>query len=155
MRRIAVALSGVLVSGCYTLQPVINGHLPPLGSAIALDINDAGRVVLGGTMGPEIGQIEGRLVQKDSVEYVLSVSSVRFLRGGEQTWAGERIHIKNDFVSSVQQKQFSRGRTAAISAVALGVVAIIVTRSLIGSGQGIPANPPTDTTAQKTRIPWH
>ena len=155
LKRFGALLCGVSLAGCYSLQPVAAGTAPILGAPVALDINDAGRVVLGGTMGPEIGQIEGRLISKDSVDYVLAVAVVRFVRGGEQTWTGERIHVKNEFVSSVKEKKFSKGRTAILSAIATGAVALLVRQALVGSGTGDLPVPPTDTTAQKVRIPWH
>jgi hypothetical protein len=155
MKRFGALLCGVSLAGCYSLQPVTSGTVPMLGAPVALDINDAGRVVLGGTMGPEIAQIEGRLVSKDNVDYVVSVSVVRFVRGGEQTWTGERIHIKNEFVTSVQEKKFSKGRTAILSAVAVGAVALLIRQALVGSGTGDLPTTPTDTSAQKVRIPWH
>lgn len=152
MRRVGVLLFVILVSGCYTLQPVASTQ-PLLGTVLALDINDQGRAVLGGTIGPEIGQIEGRLVSKDNAEYVLAVNAVRFLRGGEQTWTGERVHVKNEFVTAVRERKFSKGRTAILSGAAIGVVAAIITRSIVGSGQAEPIKPPGDSSAQSIRIP--
>ena len=49
---------GLLLAGCYTLQPA-RGVTPEIGARVAFDVNDAGRVVLGGSMGPEIDQVEG------------------------------------------------------------------------------------------------
>lgn len=157
MHRIRVTVTAsamVLCLGCYSLQPIV-GPFPVLGSTVAVSLNDAGRVALGGSMGPAIDEVEGRLVQRDSAEYVLSVVGVRFLRGGEQTWTGERVRIKSEFVSTVKEKKFSKGRTALISAVALGTVAAFVTRAIVGSGQGEPAKSPLDSTAQSIRIPMH
>ena len=153
-KAIASATAMVLCVGCYSLQPIV-GPFPALGTTVAVSINDAGRVALGGSMGPAIDEVEGRLVQRDSAEYVLSVATVRFLRGGEQTWTGERVRIKSEFVSVMKEKKFSRGRTALISAVALGAVAAFVTRAIVGSGQGEPMRSPLDSTAQSIRIPLH
>lgn len=142
-----------LCSGCYSLQPIV-GPSPLLGSTISIGLNDAGRAILGGTMGPAIDEIEGRLVQQDSVGYTVAVASVRFLRGGEQTWTGERVQVTRAFISEIKEKKFSRSRTAIISAVALASVAVFVTRAIIGSGQGDQSKAPMDSTAQTTRIPW-
>ena len=153
--KAAVIVSAmVLCVGCYSLQPIV-GPTPSLGTTVAVSINDAGRVALGGSMGPAIDEVEGRLVQRDSTEYLLSVVTVRFLRGGEQTWTGERVRIKSEFVSVMKEKKFSRGRTALISAVALGAVAAFVTRAIVGSGQGELPRSPLDSTAQSIRIPLH
>ncbi len=153
MQRFAlVPFLASIALGCYTLQP-IRTTSPILGSEIGLDLNDAGRVALGGTMGPEIGQIEGRLVRMDSSGYLLSVSTVHFLRGGEQVWTGERVSVKTDYVSSVTERKLSKGRTAILSAAGIAAVAIIVTRAIVVSGRSNPDVVPVDT-AQTIRIPW-
>ena len=130
--------------GCYTLQPVVNQPLP-LGSQVALVINDAGRASLGGQMGPEISEIQGRLLQRDSAEFVLAVSQIALVRGGEQVWSGERIRIKTEFVTGVSERRFSRGKTAVISAAAVGLVAIIFSQGILGSIAGDDGKVPVDT----------
>jgi hypothetical protein len=133
------------------MQPV-SGDPLPLGIQVGLRVNDAGRLALGGSMGPEISEIEGRLVSKDSVNYVVSVSQVRLLRGGEQIWAGERISLKREFVSAVSERRLSRGRTAAMVGASVGALYLIARSSLLGSLLGEEARPPSDT-GQTTRIP--
>jgi len=106
--------------------------MPELGSVIGLDINDAGRVVLGGAMGPEIGQVEGRLVRRDTSEFVVGVLAVRLLRGGEQVWHGETVHVKREHVNSIYERRFSKTRTIIAGAVGVGVIAILGSKSLRG-----------------------
>jgi len=102
---------------------------------IALDVNDAGRLALGGSMGPEIGQIEGRLVQRETDGYLVGVKSIHFLRGGDQTWTGEQVRLKSEYVSSVYIRKFSASRTALAAAAGAGaIVAILAARGVIGSG---------------------
>jgi hypothetical protein len=130
--------------GCYTLQP-IGGSTPDVGQRLALDINDQGRMALGGSIGPEIGAIEGRLVSQENGEFLLAVSHVRFLRGGEQTWTGERVSIKRDFVGTAYERRFHKGRTALLSAVIVaGVVAVAASQDLFGFGQDPRTDPPDD-----------
>lgn len=132
---------GLALVGCYTLRPT-GGAIPSAGTEVAFDVNDAGRVALGGAMGPEIAQVQGRLLSKDNGDYVVAVSSVRYLRGGEQTWSGEPVHIKSEYVGTTYERRFSKGRTIALSAVAIGgFTAFIVTRKLIGSGEEPPITP--------------
>jgi hypothetical protein len=141
----------LLVVGCSTLQPT-RGVVPAQGTVTAFDITDAGRIALGGSMGPEIAQIEGRLLSRDSSEYVLGVTAVRLLRGGEQVWHGEPVHIKTEYVSSIYERRRSTARSVAMGAVGVGAIAIIVTRSLLGSGVSDPGRPPGDT-ATTQRVP--
>src|SRR5207248_394092 len=58
-RRITCSAAfGVALGGCYSYRPA--GGVPPqIGTRVAFDVNDAGRMALGGTMGPEIAQVEG------------------------------------------------------------------------------------------------
>ena len=148
-RRIGFFALVASLAGCYTLQPA-RGGVPELGTAVAFDINDAGRLALGGSMGPEIAQVEGRLVQREATDYVLSVNAVRLLRGGEQTWRGEEVRIKPEFVTASYEKKFSKGRTAVITAIGLGAAAYLVTRSLSGAGSvDNTGNPPDSTNLQR------
>ena len=105
------------------MQPAV--RVPELGTVVALDINDAGRVALGGMIGPEIGQIEGRLISSENGEYLVAVTSVRYLRGGEQIWAGERVRVSKDYVWNTYERKFNKGRTIVLGAtVAAGIAAI-------------------------------
>jgi hypothetical protein len=144
----------VLVAGCYTLQPATQAA-PEVGSVVALDVNDAGRVALGGSIGPEIGQIEGRLISQENGGYLLAVSSVRFLRGGEQVWTGERVRVSREHVGNTYERRFDKGRTIALSAVFVaGVAAIILSRDLIGFGREPGEEPGTGNPGgEAVRIP--
>ena len=116
---------GVLMAGCYTLYPA-SGVTPELGTQVAFDVNDVGRVALGPSMGPEIAQIEGRLLQKSSDEYLVSVKSVRLLRGGQQVWSGETVRLKPEYLGPMYERKFSRGRTVAATAITVGSFAALV-----------------------------
>ena len=135
----------LLVAGCYTLQPA-RGVTPHVGSHVAFDVTDSGRVALGGSMGPEIAQIEGRLIGNENGDYVLAVSAVRLLRGGEQVWSGEQVRIKREHVGSVYTRRLSTARSVALGATAVGgFAAFLVGRALRGAGSGDDSGPPVDT----------
>lgn len=136
-RYLCLAVFGALLVGCYTLQPT--SGVTELGSVMAFAINDRGRVALGGSVGPEIDQIEGRVLQATADEYLVAVSAVRFLRGGHQIWAGEQVRISSEHVGYVLERRFSRGRTLALGAAAVGgVTAFLLSRELgvLGGGDG-------------------
>lgn len=142
--RLSAVGAGILLVGCYTLQPT-GGAVPKPGTIMGFDINDVGRVALAGPMGPEIEQVEGRLVEKDSNEYVVAVTGLHLLRGGEQVWHGEMVHIKTEYVSSLYERRFSAARSVAMGAAGIGAIAIIASRSLGGLGSTDRPGPPTDT----------
>ena len=134
---------GVLLAGCYSLQNTRGA--PEVGTKVALDVNDAGRVALGGALGPEIAQVEGQLVRKDSAGYLLAVSNIRLLRGGEQVWNGEQVHVNPDFVGSTYERRFSLGRSIGFGVVGIGgFAAFMAGRSLLGGGTK-DNQPPIDT----------
>lgn len=144
----------LLLTGCYTLRPVGSASPEP-GDRLALDLNDQGRLALGGTMGPEIAQIEGPLVENGNSEYLIAVRSVKLLRGGEQTWSGERVRVSRDFVNTVYVREFSKGRTIAASAVAVGVVAaFFLSRDLFGLGQNDTEDPGPKPDPDQLVWPW-
>lgn len=153
--KYVIAGTLALSTGCYELRPAA-GTAPEPGQAIGLDINDAGRLALGGSMGPEIGQIEGRLVQHTETDYVVAVTDVHFLRGNDQVWSGENVHVPNGYVTQVYQRRLSKAKTVAVAAVGVGAVALLVTRSLGGLGDvtPIPLTQPGDT-AHTVRRPVH
>lgn len=140
-----LAIVGSSLVGCYTLQPT-SAPAPVLGQRMAFDVNDAGRAALGGSMGPEIGQIEGQLVQQNPSEYIVAVTTVRFLRGGEQPWSGETVHLKSEYVTQTYVRRFAAGRTIALGALGAGAVAVIATTALNAGGQPT-MKPPPDTAA--------
>jgi len=134
------------MTGCYTLQPAVVGAVPDAGTMVAFDLNDAGRLAMGGLMGPEIAQIEGRLIESNNGEHVVSVRAVRLLRGAVQIWSGETVRVKSEYVTSVSERRFSRGRTIALGAATIGgFTAFLVSRDLIGSGSGGKPDIPADS----------
>jgi len=144
-------LSVTGLAGCYTLQPV-GAVVPHEGTKVAFGVNDMGRAALGGSMGPEIDQVEGNLLESDTDAYLLSVTSVRSLRGGEQRWAGEAIRIKREFVSNTYVRKFSASRTVAVSALGAVAIAAIVKGSLLGEGS-IEDPPPDTSIGTSRRVP--
>jgi hypothetical protein len=134
LTRLAFLTFGIALAACYTLQPT-RATDARLGTQVAFDVNDAGRVALGGSMGPEIAQVEGRLINADNAEYDVAVSTVRFLDGGQQVWRGDRVRIKAEYVKSAYERRFSSGRTVALgTSLVGGIAAYVVGRALIGSG---------------------
>jgi hypothetical protein len=123
----------VCSSGCYSLER-INGSSPAPGTRIALDVTDAGRVALGGSMGPEIDRVEGRLIERTNGEYLLGVTSVSLLRGGVQTWKGEQVVLKPEFVSTVYERRLDKARTGLLAAASVGGVVAIASQNLLTSG---------------------
>jgi hypothetical protein len=146
IQRVGVMMLAVgVLAGCYTLRPA-RGPLPPLGTRVAFDVNDAGRVALGGSMGPEISQVEGRLVSVENGEYVIAVSTVRLLRGGEQVWRGEQVRLKSEHLGPAYVRRFDTARSALVGGTVVGgFTAFLIGRALSGAGSGRDGRVPPDT----------
>lgn len=127
--HVALLVFLVLVAGCFSLQPAI-GPEPQVGQLVAFEITDMGRVQLGGSMGPEISQVEGRLLEAENGDYLLGVTSVKTLRRGTQVWSGERVRIEKRYVARTYERRFSRGRTVFASAVMAGAFVLVFGKSL-------------------------
>ena len=121
------------------------GADPKVGERMAFDISDLGRVYLGGLVGPEIDQIEGRLLEAPNGGFDIGVIAVKNLRGDVQVWSGEKLHLEKDHVARVYERKFSRGRTAVRSLIAVaGVIAVFGKDLGVVGGANKPV-PPIDT----------
>jgi len=120
-------------TACYVYTPVVTP--PAQGSQLLLDLNDRGRVGLGGQIGTAGSAVEGLLQPGPDSVFNLKVVSVSYLNGARNQWTGEQLSVSRDFVRDVRTRQFSKTRTAlTVGSIAAAVVGFIVTRGLIGSG---------------------
>jgi hypothetical protein len=127
------------------MQPIV-GVDPQVGTDVAFDVNDAGRVALNGTMGPEIAQVEGQLVQKEDGVYIVSVNTVRLLRGGEQPWSGERVRLRSEYLGPAYSKKLSKSKSVGLAVGSVGAVTtFFLTRNLLGFGNSDNGGGPHDT----------
>ena len=94
-----------------------------------------------------------RLNEKNGDEYVVAVSSIHLLRGGDQIWHGEIVRLKTEFVSRLYERRFSTARSVAIGAAGLGAIAAIATRSLLGNSTVERPGPNPGDTAHTQRRP--
>ena len=104
-----------MTGACYSVEPIAS-VTPTPGTRLTLAINDGGRVALGGSMGPEIRIVEGKLLTKQDSTYVLSMIGVNYLNGTFQKWAGETVRINSGMVSGFFEKRFSTAKTVMVLA---------------------------------------
>lgn len=141
-RALRIASSAVLLAastGCYVYAP--SGTGPQPGQQVALVITDQGRVALASQVGAGVTQLAGTLVSISDGEYLLRVTDVRFLQGNAR-WSGERVVVRQDHVSGVLHRRFSKGRTlVAVTTAVVSASVLLVARDLIGFGT--PGRSPT------------
>ena len=134
-----------LLAGCYTMQPLAGSRPEPApGTRLVIELTDAGRVGMANEMGPDVARFESRLVRQTDSAYVLSVSMVVGMWGAQTRWNGEQVTLRTDYVRTIGERRFSAGRTALAAAGATaGIMAFVLTRSLLGGGNSTDAsNPP-------------
>ena len=145
VRRVGLAgvvtLAAQLTLGCYSTMPVASASVGPRD--VVLEITDRGRVDLDGALGASPLRVTGRLTALTDSTYTLTVREVETMRGETATWQGEAVTLRRSSVGLVQERRFSRGRTALVVLGAVGaVVAFVITRSLLSSGGNDTDAPP-------------
>jgi hypothetical protein len=131
-RRFTAGVVLLLQVGCYTYVPARSQ--PDPGSRVTLQISDQGRVALGERVGSGVTRIEGILVGSQDGEYVMRVYEVGSLNGSSH-WTGERLDVRQEHVVGIQERHFSRAKTAlAVGASVAGVLIFAITRGLLSRG---------------------
>lgn len=132
--RVMVVL-GVLwaCSACYVYVPV--GTAPNVGSHVALEVNDAGRVALREQLGPGVLRLEGRLAAVEAGNFVIDASQVMQIRGLALPLDSMRVRLSNQFVDRVDERRLSRSRTWITVGSAIAVAAVFIgTKGFSGRG---------------------
>ena len=138
LRRIAFLVP--LLGGCYVYQPVTTAS-PPTGRPVRLTLTDAGTANLASELGPSVEAVGGKLIDNTADAYVVALSESRKRNGSEIDWRGEQVSISKSLVASIQQRQFSRARTAVVAG---GVIAalLVARQALWGPGGVFGGGPP-------------
>jgi hypothetical protein len=124
----------LLLASCYTYRPIAT-PAPAPGSAIDVQLNDAGARDLATEVGPGVEHIRGRVLAADSTALDLSVAEVQDVRGEPTVWNGERLRLPQRYVRSIERRRLSLGGTGLLGgAVAAGLVAAVGIAGRQGSG---------------------
>jgi len=136
------------LAGCYATRPLSTTPTP--GTTVVLDLSDRARVQLGDRIGPSAASIEGVVQPGSDTEYVLSISSVKYLNGQTNQWSGERFTVSPALVTQAWKREFSRSRTWSLGVGLAAAIATVVFKadffSKTGGGQPTPVPPPTGGT---------
>jgi hypothetical protein len=139
IRRAVIALCA-LPAGCYGYySPVAGG--PLANRPVQLTLTDSGAVVLAPRVGPSVEVLSGTLLESTNESYLLAVATVLNRYGEETTWKGERVEIARRLVIRVEERRFSRSRTALFTGL-LSAALISVEQAFLGRGNGAPGPSP-------------
>ncbi len=137
-RGLAVWGSLILTAGCYYYQP-LQAPAPEPGTYIQVMLTDSGTSHFWPYLGPDVGDLRGRLVTADHQVLALSVESVEQRHGQVLSWKGETVTLGREYVAHMNERHLSKSRTFLIAAgsVAAFLTAITTFTNLgIGSGGG-------------------
>jgi hypothetical protein len=123
MRRAIAVAVGVLhlCTACYSYAPVQSTPQP--GAQVAVEVTDEGRVALNEKIGPGVVRLEGTLAGVEGDELLVDASAVRQVRGYISDLGGVRVRLPRRYVTKLDERRFSRGRTLIVAGGVLAVVA--------------------------------
>lgn len=113
---------------------------PAVGSRVALEINDDGRIALRDQLGPGIVRLEGRLSAMDGDAMLVEAVNVTLIRGSALPVGNVMVRVSPQHVERMDERRLSRRRTWLVIG---GGAAIVVTFLLSGGfGGRTPTNEP-------------
>lgn len=147
-RRLTAGLCAVAMAtqvACHTYLPP-QEVVPVSGKAVAVELNDRGRVLVGDRLGESVERVEGQLVGSTDSEVTLSVTRTVMLQGSSAVWTGEQVVIPREGVRSFRLREFSKGRSVMLGVALIAGVAIVGgILTLLGGGNGRPIGDGTCT----------
>lgn len=141
IRRCTAGLCAGLLAfqlGCHTYRPM-QEPVPAAGREVAVELNDRGRLMVAGQLGESVWRVDGTLVSSTDSMITMRVSRTVQVRGSSAVWAGEPVQIPQAGVRGYRLREFSRGRSVALVAGIVGVLAFLATSlDLFGGGSEKP-----------------
>lgn len=139
IRLICCAPAMVLLSGCYEYALPRGTATPAPGREVRVALTDMGTATLAPAVGPGVTSLDGRLVSADDSALTVAVESTVKRNGLEDLWKGENVSVPRTQVASLQERSFSRSKTAVVAGIAVGLGAIFYAAfggNLGGGGNG-------------------
>lgn len=144
IRQIAVLLPLSFSLGCYYYEPLAT-PVPESGTYLQVMLTDSGTSHFWSYLGPDVGDVRGRLLTADHAAIALSVESVELRHGQVLSWKGESVTLGREYVARLQERRLSKSRTVltAVGGVAAFVAALTVYSNIgvgskTGGGGGFP-----------------
>ena len=138
IRQITVLVPLCLSMGCYYYQPLMT-PAPEPGTYLQVMLTDSGTSHFWSYIGPDVGDLRGRLVTADNAAIALSVESVELRHGQVLSWKGESVTLGREYVATLQERRLSKSRTvlAAAGSVAAFIAALTAYSNIgVGSNGG-------------------
>ena len=126
----------ILAAGCYYYMPLARPD-PTAGTYLQVMLTDSGTSHFWPYLGPDVGDLRGRLVDADQQKIALSVEAVDLRHGQVLTWKGETVNLGREFVARLDERHLSKSRTALLTAGSvLALIATLTAFDNFGIGAG-------------------
>src|SRR5437879_12357272 len=123
-------------AACYYYQP-LDAPSPQPGTYMQVMLTDSGTSHFWGYLGPDVGNVRGRLITADPQVFALSVESVEQRHGQVLTWKGEAVTLRREYVATVQERRLSKSRFALLAGGSVvGLVATVAALATWAAGSG-------------------
>ena len=123
-RLVLLAGSLTLTAGCYYYEPLARPD-PEAGTYMQVMLTDSGTSHFWPYLGPDVGDLRGRLVNADHQAIALSVDAVDLRHGQVLSWKGETVNLGREFVARLDERHLSKSRSVLLAAGS--VLALIAT----------------------------
>jgi hypothetical protein len=114
-----VPLLLVALAACYTQRPVATPGPEP-GARISAQLTRSGSDSLTRLLGPDVAEVDGRVVEAGTDTLRVSVLSVTNQRGIPSSWRGELVPLPRAQLHHVGERHLATGGTVLLSASLVG-----------------------------------
>jgi len=130
---VAMLISG---TGCYYYEP-LETPVPRPGTYMEVMLTDSGTSHFWSYLGPDVGNLRGRLITANPDALALSVESVEQRHGQILSWKGETVTLGREYVATMQERHLSKPRTALLAGgTVVGLMTALAAFTNIASGSG-------------------
>jgi hypothetical protein len=131
--RVRPALVAILplLGGCFSYTAAVTDRPVP-AHVVELTLNDRGRIAMESHIGTDVLTIEGAVASVADSSFVMNVQRLTTIGGSFQSWAGEPVTFRLEYVRGIRERKFSVGRTALLVGSATAAAFALVSSPLSG-----------------------
>ena len=141
---VAAVAAAMASAACYNQVPVSEAPAP-VGEKVTALLTPYGSVQMVSKLGPNVHEVNGRLVAIDATTVTIGLETTVGLDGTQQQWSGDQVAFPRGVFNEFTTPKFSMVRTVWLGAAT--VAGLVLLRGAIGGtsligGGGSPGGPP-------------
>jgi hypothetical protein len=119
MRVLRALAAALLLAGCYKYRP-LDSSLPAQGASVQVSLTSEGTEQVIRRYGPNIGQLEAKVLEVRQDTLKLAVRVARTPEGIESYFNGDTLTLPLSGVSSISSRKLAVGPTVLIGGLVIG-----------------------------------